>query len=91
MWRQLTLRLVNQRLLEELCVYFTVYKLPLRARNSMTRQMTVVSERRAKDEPCIRIADKQLAIAGFSLGDLISVTIKPQTVIIKRLNKMNHE
>ena len=57
----------------------------------MTRKMTVVCERRAKDEPCIRIADKQLAVAGFSLGDLISVTIKPKTVIIKRLTKMNHE
>ncbi len=57
----------------------------------MTRQMTVVSERRAKDEPCIRISDSRLATAGFSLGDIISVTIKPKTVIIKRLNKLNHE
>lgn len=57
----------------------------------MTRQMTVVSEQKAKDEPCIRISDSRLATAGFSLGDLISVTIKPKTVIIKRLNKLNHE
>jgi hypothetical protein len=57
----------------------------------MSRKMTVVCEQRAKDEPCIRIVDKRLALAGFSLGDLISVTIKPKTVIIKRLNKMNHE
>ncbi len=56
----------------------------------MTRQMTVVSERRAKDEPCIRISDSRLATAGFSLGDIISVTIKPKTVIIKRLNKLNN-
>jgi hypothetical protein len=52
--------------------------------------MTVVCEQRAKDEPCIRISDKRLATAGFSLGDLVSVTIKPKTVIIKRLNKMNN-
>lgn len=57
----------------------------------MTRKIAVVSERRSKDEPCIKIADKRLAAAGFSLGDLISVTIKPKTVIIKRLTKMNHE
>ena len=57
----------------------------------MTRTIAVVSERRSKDEPCIRIADKRLAAAGFALGDLISVTIKPKTVIIKRLTKMNHE
>jgi len=57
----------------------------------MSRKIAVVSERRSKDEPCIRIADKRLAAAGFSLGDLISVTIKPKTVIIKRLTKMNHE
>jgi len=56
----------------------------------MSRKMTVVCEQRAKDEPCIRIVDKRLALAGFSLGDLISVTIKPKTVIIKRLNKMNN-
>ncbi len=55
----------------------------------MSRKLTVVCERRAKDEPCIRIADKRLATAGFSLGDLISITIKPRTVIIKRLNKLN--
>ncbi len=57
----------------------------------MSRKMTVVSERKAKDEPCIKITDKRLAAAGFSLGDLISYTIKPKTVIIKRLTKMNHE
>ena len=57
----------------------------------MTQKMTVVSERRSKDEPCIRIADKRLAMAGFALGDLISVTIKPKTIIIKRLTKLNHE
>lgn len=57
----------------------------------MSRKLTVVCERRAKDEPCIKIADKRLAAAGFSLGDLISVTIKPKTVIIKRLNKLNYE
>ncbi|MBY0538399.1 hypothetical protein K2P47_03300 [Patescibacteria group bacterium] len=57
----------------------------------MSRKLTVVCERRAKDEPCIRITDKRLAAAGFSLGDLISVTIKPKTVIIKRLNKLNYE
>jgi len=57
----------------------------------MSRQMSVVSEQRTKDEPCIRIADKRLAMAGFALGDLISVTIKPKTVIIKRLTKLNHE
>jgi len=55
----------------------------------MSRQMSVVSEQRTKDEPCIRIADKRLAMAGFALGDLISVTIKPKTVIIKRMNKLN--
>lgn len=57
----------------------------------MTRKMTVVCERRGKDAPCIRISDKRLAIAGFSLGDLISVTIKPETIIIKRINKLNYE
>ncbi len=57
----------------------------------MSRRLTVVYERRAKDEPCIKIVDKRLSAAGFSLGDLISVTIKPKTVIIKRLNKMNYE
>jgi hypothetical protein len=57
----------------------------------MTRKMTIVSERKAKDEPCIRIADKRLAAAGFALGDVIQYTIKPKTVIIKRLTKMNHE
>jgi hypothetical protein len=57
----------------------------------MTQKMTVVSEQKEKDEPCIRIADKRLAMAGFALGDLISVTIKPKTVIIKRLTKLNHE
>ena len=55
----------------------------------MTQKMTVVSEQRTKDEPCIRIADKRLVMAGFALGDLISVTIKPRTVIIKRMNKLN--
>lgn len=53
--------------------------------------MTVVCEQRAKDEPCIRITDKRLAAAGFSFGDLISVSIRPKKVIIKRLSKMNHE
>jgi len=57
----------------------------------MSRKMTVVSERKAIDEPCIKITDKRLAAAGFSLGDIISYTIKPKTVIIKRLTKMNHE
>jgi len=57
----------------------------------MSRKMTVVCERRGKDEPCIRIANKQLSRAGFSLGDLISVTIKKETVIIKRINKLNYE
>jgi len=57
----------------------------------MSRKMAVVSERRAKDEPCIKIADKRLAVAGFALGDLISVTIKPRTIIIKKLTKINHE
>ena len=57
----------------------------------MSRKIVVVSEQKTKDEPCIRIADKRLAAAGFSLGDLISVTNKPKTVIIKRLTKMNHE
>ena len=56
----------------------------------MTQKMTVVSEQKAKNEPCIRIADKRLAMAGFALGDLISVTIKPKTVIIKRLTKLNN-
>lgn len=55
------------------------------------RNMTVVCEQRAKDEPCIRITDKRLAAAGFSFGDLISVSIRPKKVIIKRLSKMNHE
>lgn len=56
----------------------------------MTRKVTMVSERRAKDEPCIRISDSRLATAGFSLGDLISVTIKPKTIIVKRLDKQNN-
>jgi len=56
----------------------------------MSRQTTVVSLQKAKDAPCIRIADKRLAVAGFALGDLISVTIKPKTVIIKRLTKLNN-
>jgi hypothetical protein len=55
----------------------------------MTQKISVVSEQMAKDRVCIRIADKRLAMAGFALGDLISVTIKPKTVIIKRMNKLN--
>jgi len=56
----------------------------------MSRKMTVVCEQRAKDEPCIRIVDKRLALAGFSLGGRSTITNKPKTVIIKRLNKMNN-
>jgi hypothetical protein len=56
----------------------------------MTQKMTVVSEQIARDRVCIRIADKRLAMAGFALGDLISVTIKPKTDIIKRLTKLNN-
>lgn len=57
----------------------------------MTRKMTIVAERRSKDEPCIRIADTQLAKVGFSFGDLVAITYKKNIIVIKRINKMNHE
>jgi hypothetical protein len=53
--------------------------------------MTVVCERRAKDEPCIKVAGKQLATVGFALGDLVSISYRKDKVIIKRIRKMNHE
>lgn len=55
----------------------------------MTRKTTVVYEQRAKDEPCIKVAGKQLATVGFSLGDLISISYRKNKVVIKRLNKIN--
>ena len=57
----------------------------------MTHKTTVVCERRAKDEPCIKVAGKQLATVGFAFGDLISISYRKNKVIIKRLTKMNHE
>lgn len=57
----------------------------------MTQKMTVVCERRAKDEPCIKVAGKQLATVGFAFGDLISISYRKDKVIIKRIRKMNHE
>lgn len=58
----------------------------------MTHKTTVVCERMAQDEPCIKVAGKQLATVGFALGDLISISYRKNKVIIKRLNKLNkHE
>lgn len=57
----------------------------------MSHKMTVVSERRAKDEPCIKVAGKQLSTVGFAFGDLISISYRKHKIIIKRLNKLNHE
>ena len=57
----------------------------------MTRKTTVVCERRAKDEPCIKVAGKQLSTVGFAFGDLISISYRKNKVIIKRLTKMNNE
>lgn len=57
----------------------------------MTQKLTVVCARNSKDEPCIKLSDKQLSAVGFSLGDLISVTYKRKTVITKRLTKINYD
>lgn len=57
----------------------------------MTQKITVVCERRAKDEPCIKVAGKQLATVGFSFGDLVSISYRKNKVIIKRINKLNYE
>jgi hypothetical protein len=57
----------------------------------MTRKTTVVSERRASDEPYIKVGGKQLSTIGFAFGDLVSISYRKNKVIIKRLTKLNHE
>ncbi len=57
----------------------------------MTQKLTVVCERRAKDEPCIKVSGKQLATVGFAFGDLVSISYRKNKVIIKRISKLNYE
>lgn len=57
----------------------------------MTRKMTVTRAPGTVSLPCIKISNQMLQKAGFDLGDLITVTYKPEVIVIKRIKENNHE
>lgn len=55
----------------------------------MTRKMTIIRAPGTNSTPCIRISNQHLHKAGFELGDHVSVTYKPEVIVIKKLREEN--
>jgi len=55
----------------------------------MTRKMTIIRAPGTEATPCIRISNQHLHKAGFALGDQVSVTYKPEVIVIKKLRNEN--
>jgi len=53
----------------------------------LSRKMSVVRTPGTNDKPMIRIANKFLADANFSIGSTVEVSYERNIIIIKKLNK----